>query len=214
MTAHDEIDKVLGEFLARTTHVRRWLMLQGDDQQGSFGKELSANVRGWSIVWMCAASESYWSSLLQIVCTEVSVWSRGRHRKKLRAQSIYFAEKFFAPASKELDTRWERAASLLKDVATAERVGLGFTIPYDGKTVRPRHLELVWKVFELDGAPFVSFVHKQSLETLAVDRNKIAHGESLPATIGALRPIEDVTATLSRLEASMEHVSVELKRLF
>jgi len=44
------------------------------------------------------------------------------------------------------------------------------------------------------------------LETLADDRNTVAHGEQMPGTMGRLRTKEDILTSLDRLEQTAENI--------
>lgn len=51
--------------------------------------------------------------------------------------------------------------------------------PLDGRTIRPYHLALVWKVMALPGTPFVTTKDSTSFTFLAQIRNDVAHGNAL-----------------------------------
>ncbi|QQP96728.1 hypothetical protein [Lysobacter enzymogenes] len=198
------IEQAHVEFLSRTMLIRRWLILQGEGEVEGFSPEMAANVRGWAIVWMGAAAESFWKPFLHATCKAFAQSSVMAHRRNARAQSIFFLERMFCDVTKELNPRWERSFALIESMVSADRKDMSFSLPYDGKTLRPRHIELFWNLFRIDGSPFPSIIHKQSLETLADDRNTVAHGEQLPNTVGRLRSKRDVMSTLTRLEETLE----------
>jgi hypothetical protein len=209
----DTIEATYSEFLAKTTLIRRWLMLAGDEERRGFSTELAANVRAWSLVWTCAAVENFWVPFLKGACEHFSQSSAFDQRRKIKAQSIFFLDKMFQEVTRELTPRWERSFALLEDFVKADRKGYPVKIPYDGKTVRPSHVELYWKLFELSGDPFPSMIHRQSLETLANDRNEIAHGERSPSTVGRLRTKADVQSTLAKVEETFERTYVSTRNL-
>jgi hypothetical protein len=199
-----QLDASYEEFSSKTGHVRRWLMLQGEETGGGFSPELAANVRGWSLVWMSACAEQFWQSFLHATCAEFSSMPAPFHRRRIRAQAIYVIDEMFAGTTKDLVPRWEKSFNLLEKLVKADRKTSTAAMPYDGKTVRPKHLDLLWSIFDLPGSSFPSMIHRQSLETLADDRNDIAHGHRLPATVGRLRTRSDVDNTLRRLEETFE----------
>lgn len=209
-----QLDASYEEFSAKTAHVRRWLMLEGEDSSGGFSQENSANVRGWSLVWMSACAEQFWQSFLQASCAEFSLMPPSFHRRRIKAQALYLIDDMFTQTTKDLLPRWQKSFDLLERLTHADRKVSAAATPYDGKTIRPRHLDLIWKLFDLPGDSFPSLVHRQSLETLANDRNDIAHGRRLPATVGRLRTRSDLDDTLSRLEDTFEAVYLEVYRLF
>lgn len=209
-----DIERTHSEFLTRTAMIRRWLMLQGDGDDGKLSEETAAHVRAWAIVWMSAVAESFWLPFLRAVCEEFAQSSSISHRRKMRAQSIFFMDRIFSNVTNDLDRRWRKSFDLMDAIVLADRKSAKITVPYDGKTLRPVHLDLFWEMFQLPGAPFPSMIHRQSLETMANDRNSVAHGEQLPLTLGRLRAKSDVTATLSRLEETAENIYVHVRSMF
>lgn len=207
----EEIERTYAEFLSRTTLIRRWLMLHGDESNGSFAVEMAANTRAWAIAWMSAAAESFWRPFLQATCDEFARSPKLTHRRKLRAQSIFFIDQMFSEVTRDLDRRWEKSSALLEAIVSSDRTVSNITIPYDGKTLKPLHVQVFWNLFQLPGDPFPSMIHKQSLETLAADRNLVAHGEMLPSTLGRLRTKQDVMSSLSRLEDTVEKTYVSTR---
>ncbi len=203
----DHLEIPFADLQAKTSAIRRWLMLEGEDEDSrGFSSEMAANVRAWALVWMCAAAEAFWVQFVSATCNEFSRAPPMKQRRKLRAQSIFFMNDFFSTVTSDLDRRWERSFSLIEKFVNSDRSELPLSIPYDGKTVRPLHIQLFWELFEIPGEPFPSMVHRQSLQTLADDRNRVAHGEILPLTLGRLRTKADVKASLARLEETTECV--------
>lgn len=79
------------------------------------------------------------------------------------------------------------------------------SLPYDGRTIRPEHLELIWHLFSLDGNAFPSPIHCQELNTLADRRNDVAHGHIIPGDMGVQVAIPDLRKTVERVEELVEH---------
>jgi hypothetical protein len=210
----ETLDSSFSEFMTKTGHIRRWLILEGEGAEKGFSPELAANVRGWSLVWMCACAETFWGSFLEAACLELSKKPPRFHRRYIRAQAVYLVNDLSSSISKDLEVRWDRSFDILTRLVSADRTQAPISIPYDGKTLRPRHVDLLWKAFDLPESPFPSMIHRQSLETLADDRNDIAHGRRLPATVGRLRTKTDVTNTLSRLEETVESTYRVVGQLF
>jgi hypothetical protein len=210
----DQLEAPYADFLARTSVIRRWLMLEGEEDTSSgFSAEMAANVRAWALVWMCAAAESFWAQFVSATCNEFAQASPLVQRRKIKAQSIFFMDQLFSEVTKDLDRRWEKSFTLLQKFVSEDRKKSSVTIPYDGRTVRPLHIQLFWELFEMPGDPFPSIVHKQSLQTLADDRNSVAHGEMQPATLGRQRTKEDVKASLVRLEETTERTYLATRKM-
>lgn len=151
-----------------------------------------------SLVWMSAAIEQFWKSFLAEVCLRVSRASAHKRRKNLASSAIYYFDSLGTMGEGKAIKRWQRAVDLLTAFPSAPPSP--FALPYDGKTVRPEHILLAWSVFCLKGPEFPSPIHKQDLNTLAEQRNEIAHGLIAPSHIGGSLTISDLQRRLDRMD--------------
>jgi len=151
-----------------------------------------------TLVWMGAALENFWKSYLEELCVRVSAASPRSRRKKLAAASIYFFDTLGSLGEGKKIKRWHRVADFFE---TINVVGTStYAIPYDGRTIRPEHIYLAWQIFCLKAPHFPSPVHKQDLNSLADQRNDVAHGHSDPVDVGGTMTIGDIRVRLSRLD--------------
>ena len=84
--------------------------------------------------------------------------------------------------------------------------------PLDGRTIRPSHLDDIWEVFGISGNPFPSSIHRILLETIANNRNNVAHGIERPAVVGAMLTYDDALRHALKVEDMLEHVVIASER--
>lgn len=151
-----------------------------------------------TMVWMCAAVETFWKAYLGELCARVNAASALKRRKNLPIASIFFFDTLASFGEGKRLRRWERAADFFSNFPSG-----GWppsVIPYDGRTVRPEHVAVVWRIFGLKGPDFPSPIHKQELNTLADQRNDVAHGLIEPGVIGGTVTVDDLSRRVGRLE--------------
>lgn len=161
------------------------------------------------LVWMASSMEAFWKSYLTDLCVRVSASSVRRRRKNMAAAAIYYFDMLSSFGEVKKLKRWHRAVEFFEGLPNGSIPP--YTIPYDGRTIRPDHLLLAWEVFCLNGSPFPSPIHKQDLNALANQRNDLAHGLLEPAVVGGAMTVGDLRGRLSRLEDIVEHCVLAAK---
>ena len=102
---------------------------------------------------------------------------------------------------------WTKRVELLERMTTTRPVLFDYEHkPLDGRTVRPRHFEVLWAVFSLPGNPLPSLIHKTALSEIAEIRNRLAHGEVSPLTIGRLKTRDEILRRVDQTEEILEHL--------
>lgn len=150
------------------------------------------------MVWMAASVETFWKSYLGELCSRVSTAPVAKRRRHLAAAGIFYFDILGSMGDGKKLRRWGRVADFFIDLPNGTVSPT--TIPYDGRTVRPDHLEIAWKVFSLSGAQFPSPIHKQVLNTLADRRNDVAHGLVDPQVVGGAVTVGDLRDLMTKLE--------------
>jgi hypothetical protein len=161
-----------------------------------------------TMVWLCAVLEDFWKNYLSELCSRVRAAPYTRRRRSAVALSVFYYDRIGGVSDGKALRRWEKVADLMSDLGGAGAVLPLFKIPYDGRTVRPDHLDIAWRLFGLPGDVFPSPVHKQELNTLADRRNDVAHGALTPESIGGTVSVGDLRRIVSRLEEIVEHCVV------
>jgi len=156
-----------------------------------------------SLVWMAAAIERFWKSYLSELCDRVVRSSLSKRRRHIASAGIFYFDTLSSLGEGKKLKRWGRLADFFVDLPRgAPHV---VAIPYDGRTVRPDHFDLVWRIFSLPGNQFPSPVHKQVLNTLADRRNDVAHGLVDLQSIGGSVTVGDLRELIEKLEDIVEH---------
>jgi len=158
-----------------------------------------AQARAWALVWLAAGVEVFWRSYLEALCKALAISGKHKLRRHLRAQLVFFYDRLLTIGAGEALSTWKKGGDLLQSLVTDARAPIVFRIPFDGRTVRPEHVETVWELFDLPTPPFPSPIHRTDLDTLANKRNEIAHGHLSPVTVGRLVTKADVLATVTRV---------------
>jgi hypothetical protein len=159
--------------------------------------------KGLALVWMAASVEAFWKSYLSDLCKCVANSSLSKRRRNLASVALFYFDSLGSMGEGKRLKRWERAADFFTGLPAAALPSPA--LPYDGRTVRPAHFEVVWKIFSLPGAEFPSPIHKQVLNTLADQRNDVAHGLVDAPTMGGTLTVDDLRIRLTRLEEIVEH---------
>ena len=196
-----------GKFSQDAQSIRANLVLLDGLALSSRYTGLTRSTKALMLVWMTASLEDFWKRYLSELCTRVSVASIGKKRRGYASSSIFIFEKIGTASEGKAIRRWEKVADIL-DCLRGSSPLPAFALPYDGRTIRPDHLELVWRVFDLPGSPFPSPIHKQELNTLADRRNDVAHGTLVPDAVGGALTVGDVQRILKRVEEVVEHCVV------
>ncbi|QJD66447.1 hypothetical protein HG421_01000 [Xanthomonas campestris pv. badrii] len=152
--------------------------------------------------------EDFWKKYLVEICSRIQSASYVRRRRSAVALSVFYYDRISGISDGKALRRWEKVADLMGDLGG---VGVGlpvFKIPYDGRTVRPDHLDIAWRLFGLPGEVFPSPVHKQELNTLADRRNDVAHGAVTPESMGGLVSVGDLKRIVCRIDEIVEHCVV------
>lgn len=154
-------------------------------------------------VWMSAAMESFWVNFLGELCARVSAAPMLKRRRYAAAMGVFYFDSLISMGDGRKLKRWNKVADFFHALPTKSIPSTA--IPYDGRTVRPDHFDLAWKVFSLPGSQFPSPIHKQVLNTLADRRNEIAHGEVDPKFVGGQVSVLDVLNVILKLEDIVEN---------
>ncbi|MEN5418193.1 hypothetical protein ABE543_02725 [Stenotrophomonas sp. TWI169] len=196
-----------GKFLQDTQSIRSNLVLLDGLAISARYNSFTKSSKAFALVWMTASIEDFWKRYLNEVCGRVQASSSRKKRKGFSSSSIFIFEKIGTASEGKAVKRWEKVADIL-DCIRGNSPLPPFSIPYDGKTIRPDHIDLAWRVFDLPGASFVSPIHRQELNTLADRRNDVAHGTLSPEAVGGTISVGDVIRVVGRMEEIVEHCVV------
>jgi hypothetical protein len=150
------------------------------------------------LVWMASAIERFWKSYLTELCSRVACSPLSKRRRHLASAGIFYFDALSSLGEGKKLKRWARVADFFTDLPVIGSSAL--SIPHDGRTIRPDHFDLVWRIFSLPGNQFPSPIHKQVLNTLADQRNDVAHGLIDIHSVGGTVTVNDLRVLINRLE--------------
>jgi hypothetical protein len=206
--SHLGIDSALALLSKRTSSVRL-RCIRGDvhELRDAERREWVAVDRAAAFVWLAAALEQFMSELLQALLDELNTCGLRKHETRLSLFALLASPTFDSLQQVRGHDMWSNRARLLDE--TLHDVPAQFSldvIPLDGKTIQPRHFELVWSLFGFAGDSYPTFRHRTVLIDLAETRNRIAHGEDDPERIGRARTGVDVARIALAVDDCAEHL--------
>lgn len=160
--------------------------------------------KAMTLVWSAAVMETFWKSYLQELCTRVGKASIYKKRRCVASASIFYFDTLGSMGDGKKIRRWNRAIDFFEGLQQVSGSAVA-ALPYDGRTIRPEHLDLAWRLFQLPGGEFPSPVHRQELNTLADRRNDVAHGQVSPQDVGGVVTVGDLRRLVTRLEDIVDH---------
>ena len=170
-------------------------------------RELRADVHASSYVHPAAALEQLVGNMLTAVVNEINVCVGTLADLRLSL----FAMAQAGPLDSLQDVRglkmWGRRTEVFGKIASSDTCLLNpAQLPLDGRSIRPEHLDTIWQVLGLGGDPFPGPIHRLALNSLANNRNAVAHGEEKPSTVADRSSIPDTLMLLDRIEQVVIHM--------
>lgn len=143
---------------------------------------LGRELRGAAVVATMAEIENLLREMLVLVAREVNA-SGTPVRDLVQPLRVLAAHSQFESISSttKMDERWNKryqVTRLHQEAAISSLPGKaskGPQPPLDGKTIKPSHVQQVWRVLGLSGSPFPSVRASTALTKLASIRNDVAH---------------------------------------
>lgn len=174
-------------------------------------KNNSAYLVASAYVFISSSLEKYVKSVLFIIMKEITNENVSRKDIKNCLFPIVYASEIQSITNlKDFEKLWSKKHLLFTELDSQEivRFDLNDTeIPLDGKTIRPYHLEMIWKIFGLEPDCFTNPVQRFTLIDIADGRNEVAHGLTQPTIFGANK---SVTSTIKKIE-DVEDIIVNLQ---
>jgi hypothetical protein len=176
-------------------------------------KYLVRHSRASAYIWLAASLENYFHTSVGVVLEEINLAHLPANQLRPSLHSILLFSKFDSlKSAKETEKVWqsrlEVVSSSFSNNVTALPCGNPLptgTTPLDGKTIQPKHLEILWVVFGLPGPCLPTLQHKGALLELREWRNKLAHGEESPAAFEKAKTHNDVIRMIELITQIVEH---------
>lgn len=201
----------MAKFSQDAESIRRMLVHLDSRVLSSQAEEQVRVTKAFTLVWISSALETYWRTFLAELCTRIQNAPARQKRKALQVAALFYFDVFGSMGQGKKLPRWFKAVEFFDGLPTLQGSVVP-SIPYDGRTLNPEHLNLAWKLFALGGNSFPSPIHRQELNTLATRRNDVAHGNISPQVVGGQVSVADLRKTVQRMEDVVEHCVIAANR--
>lgn len=195
------IDAALLAFGVRVDDVRQQLYYCDVNFKRKDTRFLRQSIRANVYVHLAAAVEVLTYSTAEALAAEVTASVQSSANLRLSLFAISSGHRFNALGDVKGLKNWAQRCDVLESINSSDPVRLdGTHLPLDGRTIRPEHLQSVWRVFGLPNSPLPGPIHALALRDLADARNDVAHGnEPLSAVAGRKSP-GDMLKMVGRVE--------------
>jgi predicted nucleic acid-binding Zn finger protein len=161
---------------------------------------------------LCAAIiEEFTRKAVAKLCEEI-ISSNARHCDLKYSLIGAFSDHYFEAIRnlRDYDKAWRKRLELLSLAASTENpVRMSEDAPLDGKTIRPIHLETIWRIFDLPDNPFPILVWRAALVDVADSRNDIAHGHMTAVAFAKRKGASDTTKKIRRIQDLLTHIALQ-----
>lgn len=207
MSAYPFLDAALEELGAASTRSRQALYYCDVDFMRASRRTLRQDLKASVYVLISAAIERFVLELINGVIEEIN----GRQVKYRELAYSLMAICSGGQFSSLQDVRglkmWERRVEAIVLADSGDDAQLSTEhVPLDGRTIRPVHLATIWNVFGFRGAPLPDPRIGLALQTIADNRNKVAHGQEDIGSIAGNLAVNDMLGLLDQVDELAIHV--------
>jgi hypothetical protein len=169
--------------------------------------DLHAKLRGLGIVVCAAAVEAFVHGLSQALWTQIDLVGAAPFMDLKPALLVAPLSPLFESAESLSGLRkFNRRMDLLENARSLAPASLsGHELPFRSQTIRTAHIEYVWRIFAFPLPIWPSQRHRLALETVADQRNIIAHGEDDAVAVGRRYPDPDFLRLIDSCEGIVSH---------
>lgn len=195
------LDNALLSFGASVDEVRQQLYYCDVNFLRKETRFLKQSIRASVYVYLAVALEAQVYSTTESLSAEVSAAALNLADLRFSLFAISSSPEFNALSEVRGLKNWSRRCQVLEAIDSGDRVQLdGMHLPLDGRTIRPEHLQSVWRVFGLPGSPLPGPFHALALRDLANSRNDVAHGNEPLAVVAGRKSPADMLRLVGRIE--------------
>lgn len=164
-------------------------------------------VTACAYVLLEAVLESSLKATLTALIDEINAASVQACNLRWSLFSLFANPAFESIAGKGKSNSLRQRVDLLEGLQSTEVCVLNNAyLPMDGRTIRRRHLDLVWAIFGFPGSCIAELRHQFTLETTADARNDIAHGGATPREVAGRQPLDTVLGYVDEIEMVILHI--------
>ncbi|MHC5559283.1 MAE_28990/MAE_18760 family HEPN-like nuclease [Kocuria sp. U4B] len=202
---HSQLENILDDASRRLDEVRASLI---SASEGRLDSHIRDQVLANSYVLMEAALESSLKKILSSVIDEINSASIRICDLRWSLFSLLGNPLFNSISNQAKAGSLNKRVELMETLDSTEVCLIDNEyLPLDGRTIRKRHLDLIWRVFGFGGSSLSEARHQFTLETSADARNDVAHGDATASEVAGRQPIETVLRYVDEIEKVILHVS-------
>lgn len=177
-------------------------------------KRFSHIVISSAYILAAAALEEYMRSMVQGLCREIQRENPKFSDLRISLLTVFAGSHINSIRDlRDYEKMWEKRVEFVdlfeSSLATADAT---LELPIDGKTIRPIHLETVWKIFGFDGQAFPNALYKASLTDIADGRNDVAHGHISIKKFSQKKGALDTGKKIQRLQDLALHFTLHAEK--
>lgn len=192
------------EFCRRIDTVRRMLDVADPPGLPETGAYIGREIRGLVILLLFASYENLLKSLCRgLLQTAVSLRVGNRRlRTGFRIFAVFDVIRAVLASEEKEKHIWKKAGGdLLELAADPKKCTINpYIFPHDGSFMKRSQVTLFFRIFNLGDPASILQDIWEKLDTIVVQRNKIAHGEMTPEEVGRTYSSEDVRALVNAWE--------------
>ncbi|HST42257.1 MAG TPA: MAE_28990/MAE_18760 family HEPN-like nuclease [Conexibacter sp.] len=194
-------DRLLADIGFQLDQIRQQLYYADAQSARAEGVLPARYSRAMAYVALAAALEDFVKRSFDVLCEEINRSGVALAKVRLGIVSLEQASRFDSVASSRKQRIWTERASVLQRAASDDILTLNSEVrPFDGRTIRTRHIETLWHTFEIEGTALPRPQLHFALEDLSEGRNAVAHGNADPATFGRRKSFKDLYTRVDQVE--------------
>lgn len=210
MSYNDILDEALNELRAI---VQSLLWAEVNILASSPIQKRSAQlITSSSYVLIAAATENFFRRTLSTLAKDITASGVQKRDIKSSLHSIFGDHHLVSFRDlRDYQKSWEKRIELFELPSSTDLLNASPPeLPLDGKTIRPIHLEIIWRVFALPNDPFPNLQCRAALVDVADGRNEVAHGHISVSTFAMKKGTKDTIKKISRIEELLTHTSLQV----
>jgi len=198
---HFGLDSALLAFGERVDQVPQQLYYSDVNFSRKDTSFLRQGIRASAYVHLAAAVEAQVYATTGALAAEISAANLSLADMRLSLFAVSSARSFTALEQLRGLKNWERRCQFLDQINSSDPVQIdGAALSLGGRTIRPKHLDAVWRVFGLPGTSLPSPLHALALQDVADSRNDVAHGNEKLSVVAGRKSPTDMLRLVTRIE--------------
>lgn len=175
--------------------------------------DICARAKANAYVALSAAQEYLVSEAFLSCVSEIGVSGISGVDLKPCIFSVFLDSQFISIASQKSIASWIKRLEILDAPFRSVPLQSATAWPSDGKTIKPDHYALIWRVLDLPGVWYSDPTHPFAVTDLCIGRNAVAHGRMSRNAFGRSKICSDVLKLTRKIEEVGENYLLNLDHL-